>query len=70
MIRYKMYKHINNTDVALVPMKIYYVPEKRIYKLTVRWINIVLKRNIDLGITQKIIIKADDMPNWRPYGEA
>lgn len=35
-----LYKHENNADVAVQIKRIFYVQEKRLYKLTVIWWNI------------------------------
>jgi len=36
---YQLYKHVNNRDVAMMPIKIFKVNENR-YKLKVRWFNV------------------------------
>ena len=61
-------KHINNTTVAMEILKQFYVPEKELYKLKVRWYTISSKRPpICMNIVQRIEIKKIDMPNWKPY---
>jgi len=57
----RLYKHVNNTDVALEVIKSFYVKEKSLWKLKVRWYNIV-HRPTSLGIVEKIQIPRD---KWR-----
>ncbi len=65
---FNLYKHTNNTDVALCPVKIFFVPEKGTYKIKCKWFNIVNPNNAqDIGVEDRIEIKAEDMPNWKLY---
>ncbi len=68
MTPFNLYKHINNTDVAIMPMEISFDATTDSYDIKVRWINIVLKRNLDMDIIQTIKIKKADMENWKLYG--
>lgn len=48
-----------------MPIKIYFIPENQVYKLKIKWFNIVNKDNIfDLGCNEKVEIKQEDMKNW------
>jgi len=51
----RLYKHVNNTDVAIEVIKSFYVKEKSIWKLKVRWYNIV-HRPTSMGIVETIKI--------------
>lgn len=64
-----LYKHENNTDVALYPVRSpFYVPEKKIYKVKCRWFNIVNPLNVyDMGIVDNVVIKAEDIRKWKFY---
>ena len=33
----RLYKHINNTDIAFEVLRKYYIPEKDAYSIKVRW---------------------------------
>lgn len=37
---YQLYKHVNNRDVAMMPLKVFKVPGQERYKLKVRWFNV------------------------------
>jgi len=67
---YRIYKHKNCIDVAIVPLKAFYVKEKDIWKLKIRWI--IHKRNgdiqYDLYINQNIKLTNDDLKNWTYCG--
>lgn len=64
-----LYKHRNNTDVAFQIVKSFYVPEKRLYKFTVRWWNIVKSHPpYDMGCQEKLEIPANVWrADWLPY---
>lgn len=62
---FNLYKHENCTDVAILPIKIFYVFEKSGYKVKVRWFNIVNPDNIyDINFSETIFIKANDLKRW------
>lgn len=61
-------KHVNNTDVAIEIVKIFYVREKRLFKLTVRWWNIRrCHAPYPLNIAQKLEIDVLKWKDWEPY---
>ena len=64
-----LFKHVNNTDVAFEIIKSFFVPEKSLYKLKVRWYNIgICHAPFDMGITQRIEIRQQDWrESWKPY---
>lgn len=64
-----LYKHKNNTDVAIMPIKVpFFVKEKNGYKIRVKWFNIVNPKKIfDLFITETIFVKKSDISNWKYY---
>ena len=55
----KLWKHVNNKDVAFQVLKSFYVKEKRIYKMKVEWWNIGPHEAWPMGITQRIQIPVD-----------
>lgn len=62
----KLYKHVNNTEVAAEFKRVIKVPTGR--KIKVTWYNIVNPNNIyPCGITEEIFIKEDDIKNWKVY---
>lgn len=69
MKTFNLYKHVNCTDVAFMPIKRpFYVPEKKVYKVKVRWFNVVNPKNVfDLGVVDHIEVKLEDTKNWRLY---
>lgn len=64
----RLLKHRNNTDVAIEILKSFYVKEKHLYKLKVRWWR-VSKVNPprSMGFEQKIEIPKDKMSEWEIY---
>lgn len=62
-------KHVNNNDVALEVIKAFFVPEKKVWKLKVRWWNIgIVHAPWSMGIIEKLEI--DDRVwklDWKPY---
>ncbi len=61
-------KHVNNTEVAIEILKSFYVKEKQIFKLKVRWHNIgKCHAPWSMEIVQTIKVKKEDMANWQPY---
>lgn len=66
MIPFEIYKHVNNTDVALVPVRMTHSEE--FLEIYCRWVNIVNSKHIfDMGVMDKVFIKKDDLHEWRPY---
>ena len=63
-----IYKHDNNTDVAMWVLNSLYIPEKDVYKIKCRWLNIVNPKNVfDLGVIDKVEVKRADVKNWKVY---
>ena len=62
---YQIYKHKNNTDVAINIVKSFYVKEKQRYNLKVRWINIGSHPWQDMNIVQRINIQNKDLLDWK-----
>ena len=55
-----LYKNKNNQDVAIYILKKCYIPEKEMYKLKVKWYNIVNPSNpFYTGIQEKLLIEKD-----------
>jgi hypothetical protein len=62
----KLYKHVNNTDIAFELVKKYYIPEKDAYSIKVRWYRV---RGIRVlwyfGIEERICIPRNIFrKNW------
>lgn len=55
----KLWKHVNNRDVALQILKSFYVKEKRSYKMKVEWWNIGPHKAWPMNITQRIVMPVD-----------
>jgi len=63
-----LYKHINNTDVAIAILKQFYVKEKDTWKLKVMWWNVSTKRPpYCTYIEQRIEIPNKNKKDWRIY---
>jgi hypothetical protein len=64
-----LYKHKNNEDVAVEVLKKFYIPQKRQWKLTIRWWNIGrVHPPWCMGIEEKITLDQDTWRNdWQPY---
>lgn len=63
-----MFKHVNNTEVAILVHTFDYMPQTHEFKLKVDWLNIVNPYNIfKCGVLEYLVIKADDIDNWEPY---
>ena len=61
-------KHKNNTDVAFEVLTVFYVKEKRVYKLKVRWWNIGQSHPPwCMSITQKITLTPEQWKEWEIY---
>jgi hypothetical protein len=67
MTKYNLYKHINNTDVAFSPIKVFYVKEKSLYKIKCSWFSI--RNKIRYLGKDKIEIPQLKRPEWKWYGE-
>jgi len=67
MRRDVLYKHVNNTDVAFEIIKKFYVVEKHLWKLKVKWwrVNKANRIKYCMDITQRIEIPADKVRDWR-----
>lgn len=64
-----LWKHEQMRDVAFAVTNCCYVPEKKLWKLTVEWFNIGKCHEPWLmGITQKIEIPADKCSEWKRFG--
>jgi hypothetical protein len=65
-----LYKHRNNTDVAILVLKKHFIPEKSQYKLKVKWMNIVNPNNIFYtGVQETIAIdKSKFNKEWEVIG--
>lgn len=63
----QLYKHVNNTDVALMPIKHpFKVPGKDRYKIKISWYNVVNPVNIfPCGVTETVTIRSEDIQNWK-----
>lgn len=67
--RGRLFKHKNNTDVAFEVNKLFFVKEKRVYKLHVTWWNIGICHDpMEMNITQKIEIPFDKAKDWIDIG--
>ncbi len=63
-----LFKHKNNTDVAIEILKQFFVKEKKVYKLKVRWWNIgECHAPWCMHIDQRITVSLDDWKNWEHY---
>ncbi len=61
-------KHVNNTDVAIEILKRFYVREKDLWKLKVRWWNVGKSHEPwCMNLEQKITVKSTDLANWELY---
>lgn len=64
----KIYKHINNTDVAAHFLRVIFIAPKNGYKVKVSWLNIVNpKRIFPCGITEEIFIPMNKIKEWKLY---
>jgi len=60
----RMYKHVNNTDVAAEFLEI--KETKKGYKVKVQWINIVNPKNFYfIDLIEEIFIRDKDLKNWK-----
>lgn len=62
-----IWRHYLTTDVGFVVEKAFYVPEKRVWKLKVSWVNLgVCHDPQPMNITQRIEIHAEKVTEWVP----
>jgi hypothetical protein len=48
-----------------------FIPEKKVYKVKVRWFNVVNPQNMfDMNVIETISIKNKDMQKWRFVDES
>jgi hypothetical protein len=64
MVEGKVYKHKRNTDVAILVL---YVREREsCVEVDIAWINVVNpKRHLSMGMGETILIKKEDLNNWK-----
>lgn len=68
MLHPLLYKHENNTDVAILIKKSFYIPEKRLWKLKIEWWNIGGRHHpFAMGIEEKIEMTQEQRGKWKPY---
>jgi hypothetical protein len=71
MQTFKLYKHKNNTDLALEPVRMLTIVPEGIVKIKCFWHNIVNPKNtFRIGRLDNIEIKLEDIKNWEPYEPA
>lgn len=72
MKTYNIYKHKNCIDVAIIPLKTFYIKESDTWKIKVRWIIYKHdgKKQHDLHIDEKITIASKDLKNWINCGQS
>lgn len=68
-MRLGVYKHVNNTDVAMKVVKSLYIPAKGGWKVRVLWLNIVNPKNIFLIDLkhETHFISRDKASGWENY---
>lgn len=75
MEAFNLYKHVNNTDVAMCPVRIFYSKERKGYAINCYWFNIVNPKNeflIDLSprpSVDHVFVKEEDMSKWKLWRE-
>lgn len=63
-----LFKHKNNTDVAIEVIKMRYIPETAVFKIKVLWWNIGLcHAPWPMGLSQNIIVSKDKWRDWERY---
>lgn len=61
-------KHKNNTDVAIEVLKCFFVREKRVFKIKVRWYDIgVCHPPRDMRFEQRLELTVEQWRDWQPY---
>lgn len=64
--KHGIYKHVNNTDVALKILRV--VKLDKGLKVKGSWINIVNPNNIySIGLTEEFLIEKEQIKNWKRY---
>lgn len=69
--RHRLYKHEKMTDIAAEVIRSFYVKEKRVWKLKVRWWNIGSKHApwcmfpVSGEYDQRIEVAADKLVDWK-----
>jgi len=53
-MRPNVYKHRDNTDVAMKVVKSYWIPEKNTWKVKALWLNIINPKNVFLILKEKV----------------
>lgn len=62
---YKLYKHENCTDAAILPIKFpLFIPEKKGYKIRVQWWNVVNKPFF-MDAVETVFINSEDYRKWK-----
>lgn len=63
---YKLYKHINCTDIAARMLHRFYIRKKDGFKVKVEWVNVVNSDKFyNMNCKETIFIKSRDMKNWK-----
>ena len=69
MIPFRIYKHINCLDAAIIPIKSFYVKEKKLWKLRVKWVIVKNDKYVrDLGVSERIQITQEQSKDWKLVG--
>lgn len=66
MKRFILYKHVGCKDMAILPLRVFYIPEKLGYKVKVRYFTLGYKTPFDMNLTETIFITNKEYPNWLP----
>ena len=65
MTPFRIYKHKNCLDAAIIPVKAFYIKENDTWNLKVKWIIYKNDKYVrDLGVTQRLRIPNSEMKNW------
>lgn len=60
-----IWRHYLTTDVGFVVEKAFWVPEKKVWKLKVSWVNLGICHDpMPMNITQRIDIPEDKVREW------
>lgn len=64
-----IWRHYLTTDVGFVVEKAFYVPEARVWKLKISWVNLGICHDpLPMNITQRIEIPESKLDEWVPTG--
>jgi len=63
----RLRKHIDNTDVAIEVLKLFYIREKDAYSVKVAWWNIGPHAAYPMNITQRFRVTRENWARWRVY---